>query len=361
VTAESLLIIFCNIPTYDIVYHYLPTLLFVFNVIFHFSMFSILFLSRYMSGLTAIYARKDTTSGGGLPVAEKAAKDRELRLKKRWQALKQMHRIIRLPQNRKPGLEDITNLCETFEKVLLHNDDPLICDRDTFVRVIMQMYIKTDHKSINQLYSSLDPDRTDRLDYRDFIACLRIFRVPTESDVSKLKALWNIYGRINGLTNNNECKLSKNEIKQILFTCTATLTEKELLDDAISAKVGKQLRAETKLHQRQQYVNRESFLGLAYVECSGIGACLGGGQRSMSGKTSFGIKLSFDELLNALNERLDVETQFYNQLILRLKEGGFEGEPAKRRKPPPEKIDTSIPNPSAERLKVLMSSPSHTI
>ena len=106
-----------------------------------------------MSGLTAIYARKDTTSGGGVPVAKKAAQDRELRLKKRWQALKQIHRIIRLPQNRRPGLEDITHLTETFEKVLIQNDDPLICNRDTFVRVIMQMYIKTDHKSINQLYS----------------------------------------------------------------------------------------------------------------------------------------------------------------------------------------------------------------
>ena len=79
-----------------------------------------------MSGLTAIYARKDTTSGGGVPVAEKAARDRELRLQKRWVALKQMHRIIRLPQNRRPGLEDMTHLAETFEKVLAHNDDPLV-------------------------------------------------------------------------------------------------------------------------------------------------------------------------------------------------------------------------------------------
>ena len=76
-----------------------------------------------MSGLTAIYARKDTTSGGGVPVAEKAARDRELRLQKRWVALKQMHRIIRLPQNRRPGLEDMTHLAETFEKVLAHNGE----------------------------------------------------------------------------------------------------------------------------------------------------------------------------------------------------------------------------------------------
>ena len=57
----------------------------------------------------------------------------------------------------------------------------------------MQMYLKTDHKSINQLFSSLDPDRTDRLDYRDFVAALRIFRIPTESVPAKIEALWEIY------------------------------------------------------------------------------------------------------------------------------------------------------------------------
>jgi Ca2+-binding EF-hand superfamily protein len=308
-----------------------------------------------MSGLTAIYARKDTTSGGGLPVAEKAARDRELRLQKRWQALKQMHRIIRLPQNRRPGLEDISHLSETFEKVLAHNDDPLICNRDTFVRVVMQMYLKTDHKSINQLFSSLDPDRTDRLDYRDFVAALRIFRAPTESAPKKIEALWNIYC-IDG-----DPMLSKAEVKQILYTCTATLSEQELLDDAVRAKVGKQMRAETQLHQRQQYKQRESFMGLAYVDCSGVGACLSGGQRSMAGKAEFGIKLSLNDMMDALEKIPEVEEEFYNQLAARIINGGFDGVPGKRRPPPPEKIDTTIPNPSAVRLNQLMTSPSHTI
>ena len=308
-----------------------------------------------MSGLTAIYARKDTTSGGGVPVAQKAAQDRELRLKKRWVALKQMHRIIRLPQNRKPGLEDINHLFETFEKVLAHNDDPLICDRDTFVRVVMQMYLKTDHKSTNQLFSSLDPDRTDRLDFRDFVAALRIFRNPSESAPQKLESLWNIYCM------DSDCTLTKQEIKQILYTCTATLKEKELLDEAISAKVGKQQRAETSLHQRQQYTQRESFMGLAYVDCSGVGACLGGGQRSMAGKATFDIKLTFQSMMEALDSHSEVEKKFHDQLASRLDSGGFEGSPAKRRPPPPDKIDITIPNPSAVRLNQLMSSPSHTI
>ena len=227
-------------------------------------------LIRYMSGLTAIYARKDTTSTGGVSKAEKAAKDRELRLAKRWKALAKMHRIIRLPQNRRPGLEDITNLMETFERVLATNDDPLICSRDAFVRVIMQLYLKTDHKAVNQLYSSFDPDRTDMLDYRDFVAALRIFRNPTETARSKLEALFRLY------CPEGENTVSKPVLKQILYTCCASLVEKEVLDECISAKVGKQMRAETALHQRQQYVSRESFLGLAYVDCSGVAACLGG-------------------------------------------------------------------------------------
>jgi Ca2+-binding EF-hand superfamily protein len=153
-------------------------------------------------------------------------------------------------------LEDISNLSETFERVLATNDDPLICDRNTFVRVIMQLYLKTDHKAVNQLYSSFDPDRTDMLDYRDFIAALRVFRNPTETARAKLEAIFRIY------CHEGEATLPKPVVKQILYTCCASLVEKEHLDDCISAKVGKQMRAQTALHQRQQYVSRESFFGV---------------------------------------------------------------------------------------------------
>ena len=92
------------------------------------------------------------------------------------------------------------------------------------------------------------------------------------------------------------------EIKQILYTCTATLIEQERLDDCISAKVGKQMKTETLLHQRQQYGSRESFMGLAYVDCSGVGACLSGGQRSMAGRAEFGIKLSLQEMVSKIQK-----------------------------------------------------------
>lgn len=304
-----------------------------------------------MSGLTAIYARKDTTSSGGVSKVEKAAKDRELRLEKRWKELLRMHRIIRLPQNRKPGLEDITNLAHTFEKVLAQSDDPLICNRDTFVRVIMQMYLKTDYKSVNQLYSSFDPDRTDMLDYRDFVAALRVFRNPTETARAKLRALFELYCLDGELT------LPKSVVKQIIYTCTASLKEKEVLDDSISAKVGKQMRADTALHQRQQYVSRESFLGLAYTDCSGVGTCLGGGQRSLAGRASFAIQISIEDLMEALDAHPEVEEDFFRQLCCRLEQAGFEGKPSRPRPPSPPKIDITPVNVKAERLKELMTSP----
>ena len=304
-----------------------------------------------MSGLTAIYARKDTTSSGGVSKAEKAAKDRELRLAKRWKALAKMHRIIRLPQNRRPGLEDISNLSETFERVLATNDDPLICDRNTFVRVIMQLYLKTDHKAVNQLYSSFDPDRTDMLDYRDFIAALRVFRNPTETARAKLEAIFRIY------CHEGEATLPKPVVKQILYTCCASLVEKEHLDDCISAKVGKQMRAQTALHQRQQYVSRESFLGLAYVDCSGVAACLGGGQRSMAGKASCGIQVGLPQLMEALSAHAEVEDGFFLQLCDRLDAAGFEGKPQLPRPPSPKRIDLTPVNVPGERLKELVSSP----
>ena len=304
-----------------------------------------------MSGLTAIYARKDTTSASGVSKAEKSAKDRELRLAKRWKALAKMHRIIRLPQNRRPGLEDITNLAETFERVLATNDDPLICGRNTFVRVIMQLYLKTDHKAVNHLYSSFDPDRTDMLDYRDFIAALRVFPNPTETARVKLEAIFRIY------CPEGETAVPKGVIKQILYTCCASLAEKEHLDDCIAAKVGKQMRAETAIHQRQQYVSRESFLGLAYVDCSGVAACLGGGQRSMAGRASFGIQIGLTELMEALATHEEVEAEFFAQLCDRLEAAGFEGKPKLPRPPSPKRIDLTPVNVPGERLKELVSSP----
>ena len=104
------------------------------------------------------------------------------------------------------------------------------------------------------------------------------------------------------------------EIKQILYTCTATLIEQERLDDCISAKVGKQMKTETLLHQRQQYGSRESFMGLAYVDCSGVGACLSGGQRSMAGRAEFGIKLSLQEMVSKIQKAMEsVEHRVYGK------------------------------------------------
>merc|ERR1711871_336609 len=240
---------------------------------------------------------------------------------------------------------------ELFDRGLEECDDPLVSTRDDFVRLIMQNYLKTEHKFINQLYSSFDPDRTDMLDYRDFVAALRIFRNPTETVRTKLEALFRLY------CHEGEHTVSKPVLKQILYTCCASLAEKELLDECISAKVGKQMRAETALHQRQQYVSRESFLGLAYVDCSGVAACLGGGQRSMAGKATFGIRLGLDEFMDAVESNSDVESAFYTQLCDRLEAAGFEGRPQLPRPPSPKRIDLTPKNVPAERLKELMTSP----
>ena len=63
----------------------------------------------------------------------------------------------------------------------------------------------------------------------------------------------------------------------------------------------------------------------------------------------------------ALESLPEVENEFFNQLANRIKDGGFDGVPSGRRPPPIDKIDTTIPNPSAVRLNELMASPSHAI
>ena len=73
------------------------------------------------------------------------------------------------------------------------------------------------------------------------------------------------------------------------------------------------MKTETLLHQRQQYGSRESFMGLAYVDCSGVGACLSGGQRSMAGRAEFGIKLSLQEMVSKIQKAKESVHRVYRK------------------------------------------------
>ena len=79
------------------------------------------------------------------------------------------------------------------------------------------------------------------------------------------------------------------------------------------------MKTETLLHQRQQYGSRESFMGLAYVDCSGVGACLSGGQRSMAGRPEFGIKKSLQEMVSKIQKaKQSVHSRIWKALQLRV-------------------------------------------
>ena len=252
-------------------------------------------------------------------------------------------------------MEDITNFIQVFEKALAEKTERFLCTRDEFVRTIMQHLLRTDYRQVNMLFSSLDPDRTNTLDYRDFIAALRVFRNPRETVRDKLAAIFSIYVGDN-VSQDGSIAVSRPVAKQILYTCCATISDQETLDDAISAKVGKQMRAKTALHETQNYASRESFLGLSYVDASGVAAALGGtGSSSMSGRAGLGIRVTLEELWNALDTHPEVEQIFEEQLCARLEAAGFEGRPAK---PfiPVEKIDLTKEDPSAARLRTLMNS-----
>ena len=73
---------------------------------------------------------------------------------------------------------------------------------------------------MNRLYSSFDIDKLDRVDFREFVACIRILRLATEKPVDKLMALFPIFDL------DDENVLSFQDVTKLLQTCSVTADEK---------------------------------------------------------------------------------------------------------------------------------------
>ena len=130
--------------------------------------------------------------------------------------------------------DDIDAMMQMFEEELKLNTDPHICDRDTFVRLLQHKYAAASFKHLNRLFSAMDIDRTNQVDFRDFVAALRIFRRTTERTEDKLANLFKLYDI------ENTGGLPKPEIKQILYTCAVTEDEKVSLDKSIDTTLAGQ-------------------------------------------------------------------------------------------------------------------------
>jgi len=289
--------------------------------------------------MTAIYADRDT-SESSISAQERQKAEREARLSMKWQELLRMHKLMRNKNNRTKGNDDIDAMMKMFEEELKLNTDPHICDRDTFVRLLQQKYAAATFKHLNRLFSAMDIDRTNQVDFRDFVAALRIFRRPTERTEDKLENLFKLYDM------EKTGALPKPEIKQILYTCAVTENEKKSLDKSIDSTLeGESVRNRGNL--------RPSFLGLAYVGVSGAASALGG--MASFGNTSGNrtMHVTLEKFLKALKDDSAVIRAFEAQLVQRLEDAKFEGRPFNYTKPPPPKEEIDI-NDSTARFNELM-------
>ncbi len=253
-----------------------------------------------------------------------------------------MHKVMRLPSNRTKGNDDIDELLGSFEKALRLNTDPHVCDRDLFVQTLQQKYASASFKHLNRLFSAMDIDRTNQVDYRDFVAALRIFRRPTERTEDKLANLFRLYDI------ENTGALPKPEIKQILYTCAVSEEEKKELDVVIdSTLAGQSVRVRSQI--------RPSFLSLAYVGVSGCASALGG-MASFGSSSSKGMHIKLETFLEALKEDQPVFLAFEQQLVRRLEGAKFEGRPFNYTKPPEKEEKVDI-NDSVARFNQVMGVP----
>lgn len=251
-----------------------------------------------------------------------------------------MHKVMRLPATRTKGNEDIDELLDTFKQALRLHTDPHICDRDLFVKILTQKYAAASFKHLNRLFSAMDIDRTNQVDYRDFVAALRIFRRPTERTEDKLANLFKLYDV------ENTGDLPKPEIKQILYTCAVSEDEKKELDEVIDSTLSGQ-------SVRSRKDVRPSFLGLAYVGVSGCASALGGMASFGSSSGARSAHVNLDKFLEALKEDDGVFETFQDQLVRRLEGAKFEGRPFNYTVPPVKEEEPDI-HPSVGRFNDLM-------
>ena len=159
---------------------------------------------RYWNSFTVIYARKENAQTIKEEL-EKARRDREMRMHLKWREIVYLHKLMRMPQYRRPGMEDFDELL----KALAQRADErrmgvpgqaggytLIC-RDDFTAAVQSAYEIASMKHVNRLFSGFDLDRKDEADVRSVLGTLRVEWKAQESAADKLDALfriWDLHG-----------------------------------------------------------------------------------------------------------------------------------------------------------------------
>jgi Ca2+-binding EF-hand superfamily protein len=178
---------------------------------------------HYWDNFTIITKDKDTAESVKL-AAEKDLLDKKVREESKWERLVVLYNIMRLPGFRTASLRDVQTIYLEFMKVGSKNDNPRTVNREQFLSVLFSIYGRElKSRDMNRLYSSFDISKTDSIDFREFIACLRILRMATERPVEKLNALFPLFDL------DDENFILFPDLVKLLQTCSISADEKKLM------------------------------------------------------------------------------------------------------------------------------------
>ncbi|CAM9390477.1 unnamed protein product, partial [Ascophyllum nodosum] len=107
-----------------------------------------------------------------------AEKSNVLRYKIRWYEIAILHRSIETSANRWPVTETLDRIHRAVRDRWYVNPSPGCLSRAQFVATISSILDSCDISALHRLYSTFDPDGTDRVRYVDVMACLLVIHKP---------------------------------------------------------------------------------------------------------------------------------------------------------------------------------------
>jgi hypothetical protein len=178
---------------------------------------------KYWSNFTLVHA-EETNATQAREKLEKEKSDRLLRYRLKWKELKTINKILRA--TRQPNNEDIDAFEELLSKTSTENPDPCCLSRDQFCKIVLGAHGSSPLASLqlcNRLFSSFDPRRRDKLDYREIVGTLRLLRKPGQPAGAKLRDV------VQGFDIQKQRVLSLDEAKTIMLMGVSSDEDMELI------------------------------------------------------------------------------------------------------------------------------------
>lgn len=157
--------------------------------------------------------------------------DDDSKRKWRWPEARYFLGKIRRAQRPRAGMDNIQILIEQFKQGMEDvgvAKNTWIVKRDQFAKIILSKYSGMDQRSVNRLYSSLDTEYTDQVDFRSIVGLLTVVQLRQAGSRAVLSKLFNTLASLYG--NGNEV-LPLDDICLVLSTCCPDSTAEQFITE----------------------------------------------------------------------------------------------------------------------------------